>query len=135
MPPQLIDTPTATPRATNTPTPPPTQVPSPTPSPVPTRLAAPVGLDIGNTAPNFTLRNLDGKSVSLSDFRGQIVLLNFWMVGNVFSRRELPDLQALLDENHNRRDVSGICYARRGSDGVWFSPQIIINSGASKEDP
>jgi peroxiredoxin len=29
-------------------------------------------------APDFTLRNSDGARVKLSDFRGQVVLLNFW---------------------------------------------------------
>jgi peroxiredoxin len=29
-------------------------------------------------APNFTLKDEDGKSVQLSDYRGKVVLLNFW---------------------------------------------------------
>lgn len=29
-------------------------------------------------APNFTLKNAEGKDVSLSDFRGKVVVLNFW---------------------------------------------------------
>lgn len=32
----------------------------------------------GARAPDFTLFNLDGDEVSLSDLRGQPVLLNFW---------------------------------------------------------
>ena len=32
----------------------------------------------GDTAPDFTLQALDGKTMRLSDFRGQAVLLNFW---------------------------------------------------------
>jgi thiol-disulfide isomerase/thioredoxin len=32
----------------------------------------------GKPAPDFTLESLDGKNVSLSSFRGQAVLLNFW---------------------------------------------------------
>jgi hypothetical protein len=35
-------------------------------------------LEVGTTAPEFTLPDIDGKQVSRSDFQGQIVLLNFW---------------------------------------------------------
>jgi peroxiredoxin len=29
-------------------------------------------------APNFSLKDVDGRAVQLSDFRGKVVLLNFW---------------------------------------------------------
>ncbi len=35
-------------------------------------------LAVGDTAPDFTLDNQDGKSVSLSDFRGQRVVVYFY---------------------------------------------------------
>lgn len=33
---------------------------------------------VGAPAPNFTLETLDGKKVSLADYRGKAVLVNFW---------------------------------------------------------
>ena len=36
---------------------------------------------IGQPAPDFTLNDLEGDDVSLSDFRGRVVLLNFWSSG------------------------------------------------------
>lgn len=33
---------------------------------------------VGALAPNFTLQTLDGKKVSLADYRGKAVLVNFW---------------------------------------------------------
>ena len=45
-------------------------------TPLPTAPA--VGNQVGNLAPDFQLKNLDGKSVSLSDFKGKPVWLNFW---------------------------------------------------------
>ncbi len=42
------------------------------------RSGAPVGTQVGDAAPNFTLKTLDGKHVSLSDYRGKPVMINFW---------------------------------------------------------
>ncbi|MFZ0548853.1 MAG: TlpA disulfide reductase family protein, partial [Candidatus Promineifilaceae bacterium] len=36
------------------------------------------GMDVGDKALNFTLADLDGNPVSLNDFRGQPVIINFW---------------------------------------------------------
>ena len=33
---------------------------------------------LGELAPDFTLRDMDGKSVSLSAYKGSVVLVNFW---------------------------------------------------------
>ena len=56
----------------------PTTTPTPT-TPQPSPVTAPaVGNQVGNLAPDFQLKNLDGKSVSLSDFKGKPVWLNFW---------------------------------------------------------
>ena len=41
-------------------------------------LAAALKLQPGQPAPDFTLDDLDGQSVSLSQFKGQVVLLDFW---------------------------------------------------------
>jgi Flp pilus assembly protein TadD len=35
-------------------------------------------LEAARAAPDFTLKDLEGKEISLSDFRGKVVLLNFW---------------------------------------------------------
>ena len=41
-------------------------------------ISAPVNaLEIGQQAPDFTLKNLQGKNVNLAEQRGQIILLNF----------------------------------------------------------
>lgn len=53
----------------------------------------------GKPAPNFTLKNLKGEEVSLSDYKGKIVLLNFWATWCTYCDMEMPDLQKLDDEN------------------------------------
>lgn len=49
-------------------------------------------------APDFTLRDLKGNQVSLSDFRGQPVVLNFWATWCSPCRVEIPYLEALYTE-------------------------------------
>lgn len=50
-------------------------------------------LRVGQLAPNFTLKELDGKQLSLSDLKGKVVLLNFWGSWCDPCKREMPDLE------------------------------------------
>jgi len=49
----------------------------------------------GQTAPDFGLESLDGKTVHLSDFRGKAVLLNFWATWCQPCRIEMPWFEQL----------------------------------------
>ncbi len=49
-------------------------------------------------APAFTLRNLDGALVSLSDFKGKVVLLNFWATWCQPCKEETPELEAVYQQ-------------------------------------
>ena len=60
------------------------------------------GNQVGNLAPDFQLNNLEGKSVSLSDFRGKTVLLDFWVTWCPHCQAERPLIQQIYDKRQDK---------------------------------
>ncbi len=58
--------------------------------------------EVGRLAPDFTLADLDGNQVSLSDFRGEAVFLNFWATWCPPCRAEMPEIEAIYQEYKNK---------------------------------
>ena len=52
--------------------------------------------------PDFTLPDQFGKKLSLKDFRGKIVMLNFWATWCVPCREEMPAMERLYQEFRNK---------------------------------
>ena len=55
--------------------------------------------ELGKPLPDFTLKNLDGEDVTLSDTKDKIVLVNFWATWCTWCAKEMPDLQKLKEKN------------------------------------
>jgi peroxiredoxin len=52
----------------------------------------------GHTAPDFALKDVNGKTVKLSDYRGKAVVLNFWATWCPPCKTEIPWFEALADK-------------------------------------
>lgn len=53
---------------------------------------------VSKEAPNFTLKNLDGETVSLTDFAGKIVILDFWATWCAPCKMSFPGMQEMVDK-------------------------------------
>jgi len=71
---------------------------------------------LASKAPNFKLKSLDGSEVSLTQFRGKKIILNFWASWCTPCKIEMPHFQAFWDKYRNAGDVVIISVAGSESD-------------------
>jgi peroxiredoxin len=59
---------------------------------------------VGQPAPDFALKSLTGANIRLSEYRGQVVIVNFWARWAGGSRREIP----LMERIHATYSRAGV---------------------------
>ena len=52
-------------------------------------------VDPPKEAPDFQLQDMDGETHSLADYKGKVVILNFWATWCPPCRREIPSMEAI----------------------------------------
>ena len=78
--------------------------------------------------PPFTVTDLDGKQMSSSDWKGKVVLVNFWATWCGPCRAEVPDLVALQEKYKDQVIVIGISEDEGPVEGVRkFATQYKVN--------
>lgn len=87
-------------------------------------------------APDFTLKTIDGKSFQLADYRGKVVVLNFWATWCPPCRQEIPDFVKLQKELGARGlQIVGISLDEDGPDVVReFMKEVKFNYPVIHDD-
>lgn len=73
----------------------------------------------GMPAPDFVLKDINGNSVRLSDYRGKAVVLNFWATWCPPCKTEMPWLVDLRDKYHSQGlEIIGVALDEAGKDEI-----------------
>jgi len=82
---------------------------------------------IGTEAPNFSMSDLNGKEIELSQLRGKVVLLNFWSSWCVPCRAEMPTIELL----HRQLKDKGLVVLGIDEEETQIQATFLRNSGFS----
>ncbi len=86
----------------------------------PSAIASPL---INKPAPDFALRTLDGRTLSLHDFRGKPVILNFWASWCTACKLEHPYLVQAWETYSPDVTLVGVVYQDSAANGRAFMRQ------------
>jgi thiol-disulfide isomerase/thioredoxin len=89
----------------------------------------PIGMGYGTPAPDFTLESLDGRAVTLSQFKGKAVLVNFWATWCGPCKIETPWLVDLQNQyGAQGLQVVGVAMDDSGKDEIAkFAKDMGVN--------
>jgi AhpC/TSA family. len=97
---------------------------------------AQVGIEKGDLAPDFTLKDVNGKTVTLSKLRGKKVILNFWATTCPYCKIEMPELNKFYENNKNDVVLLAIDIGEDKSvvenylEGKGYSFDVLLDSDA-----
>ena len=66
-------------------------------------------LQVGTFAPDFALKDINGKTIALSDFKNKFVYLNFFGLSSNESLQELRKLESIYKDYKNNITIISIC--------------------------
>ena len=78
-------------------------------------------LKVGAEAPDITGRTPEGKELSLSDFKGKYVFIDFWASWCAPCRREIPHLKEVLAYSENSDNLVVLSYSIDSKEKDWLA--------------
>lgn len=75
-------------------------------------------LQAGSMAPEFSLTDINGKKVSLSDFRGKVVYLDFWASWCLPCKMESVAVKEIKPQ-YDQKDIVFLYVTKDNNDSVW----------------
>ncbi len=78
-------------------------------------------------ATNFSAKSIDGQLIQLSQFKGKVILLNYWATWCPPCIAEIPDLIALQKRYGNSLQIIGISMDDDSADAIAFAKKNKIN--------
>jgi thiol-disulfide isomerase/thioredoxin len=75
-------------------------------------------LSTPSAVPTFSMRDLDGRTISSDSLRGKVTIINFWATWCPPCRAEIPDLIALQEKYRGQVQVIGVSQDEVGPDAV-----------------
>lgn len=98
-------------------------------------------VEVGEVAPDFTLKSFEGENLRLEEHRGKVLLVNFWASWCGPCRQEMP----ILDRIHQRYEAMDFAVlgvnvdkqeklARRVADKSGVSFPLLLDEGQSVSD-
>lgn len=93
----------------------------------PKDLRAETAASLGHLAPDFSLEDLTGQRVSLSDLWGKPVLLNFWATWCSPCRQEIPELQEFHERYGEKIALVGVNWGEDANTVRGFLAQFGVS--------
>jgi peroxiredoxin len=81
---------------------------------------------IGKNAPSFTQKSIDGKTISLENFKGKYVLLDFWASWCVPCRKEHPSFLKIY-ETYQAKNFEIISVSIDEDKNAWINASKMDN--------
>ena len=78
---------------------------------------------------DFTVYDIDGNPVKLSDFRGKPIVLNFWARGCIYCVQEMPDFQKAYEKYGDEVVFLMVCHTGFNNTTPQYEQKLLDNNG------